>query len=39
MKKLNPIDVAFKDKAKFDSQNPIIGTLLTQIESGKLKGN
>ena len=35
MKKSNPIDVAFKDKAKFDFQNPIIGTLLTQIESGK----
>ena len=37
MKKSNPIDVAFKDKAKFDTQSPIIGTLLTQIESGKTK--
>ena len=35
MKKSNPIDVVFKDTAKFDTQNPIIGTLLTQIESGK----
>ena len=31
MKKSNPIDAVFKDKAKFDTQNPIIGTLLTQI--------
>ena len=37
MKKSNPIDVVFKDKTKFDTQNPIIGTLLTQIESGKSK--
>ena len=35
MKKSNPIDAVFKDKAKFDTQNPIIGTLLTQIQSGK----
>ena len=34
MKRSNPIDVVFKDKAKFDTQNSIIGTLLTQIESG-----
>ena len=47
MKKSNPIDVIFKDKAKFNTQNPIIGTLLTigtllkgaptQIESGKIR--
>ena len=37
MKKSNPIDAAFKNKAKFDTQNPIIGTLLTQIQSGKTK--
>ena len=37
MKKSNPIDNFYKDKAKFDSQNPIIGTLLTQIQSGKTK--
>ena len=35
MKKPNPIDVIFKGKAKFDTQNPVIGTLLTQIQSGK----
>ena len=29
MKNSNPIDVIFKDKAKYDTQNPIIGTLLT----------
>ena len=37
MKKANPIDNVFKDKAQFDTQNPIIGTLLTQIQSGKTK--
>ena len=37
MKKSNPIDVVFKDKAKYDTQNPIIETLLTEIESGKSK--
>ena len=36
MRKSNPINVAFKDKAKFDTQNLIIGTLLTQIEASKL---
>ena len=36
MRKPNLIDAVFKDKAKFDIQNPIIGTLLTQIEAGKL---
>ena len=47
MKKSNPVDVFFKDKAKFSTQNHIIGTLLTigtllkgaptQIESGKTR--
>ena len=32
----NPIDAVLKDKANFDTQNIIIGTLLTQIELGKL---
>lgn len=36
MRKLFPSDAALKDKGKFDTQNPIIGTLLTQIEWGKL---
>ena len=37
MRKPNPIDAVLKDKANFDTQNIIIGTLLTQIELGKLK--
>ena len=37
MKKSNPIDVVFKDKAKFRAQNPLICTLLTQIQSRKKK--
>ena len=28
--------MVFKDKAKFDTQNPIICTLLTQFESDEL---
>ena len=35
MKKSNPLDVVFKDKAIFDTHNHIIGMLLTQIQSGK----
>ena len=35
-RKPNPINAVFKDQAKFDTQNPISGTLLTQIEAGKL---
>lgn len=37
MKKSNLTDVVFKDKAKFDTQDPILGTLLRQIESQKTK--
>ena len=36
MRKPNPIDAVFKDKAKFDTRNPIIGTPLTQVELGKI---
>ena len=36
MRKTNPITAVYNDKSKFDTQNPIIGTLLTKIESGKL---
>ena len=36
MRKPNPIGAVFKDKARFGTQNPIIDTLLTQIESDKL---
>ena len=37
MKKPNPIDFMFKDKAKFDVQNPIIGSLYEQIVDNKKK--
>ena len=35
MKKPNPIDVDLKDKAKFDVQNPIIGSLVAQVQENK----
>ena len=35
MKKRNPIDVVFKDKTKFDGQNPIIGSLVAQVQENK----
>ena len=35
MKKLNPIDFVLKDKAKFDTQNPVIGSLYEQIRKNK----
>ena len=35
MKKSNPIDVVFKDKAKFDVQNSIIGSLVAQVHENK----
>ena len=35
MRKPNAIDVVFKDKAKFDAQNPVIGKLLSQIQTDK----
>ena len=34
--KQSPFKVVFKDISKFDTQNPIIGNLVTAIESGKL---
>ena len=36
MRKPNLIDAVFRDKAKSDTQIPRIGTLLTQIKTGKL---
>ena len=38
MKKLNPIDVVFKNKAKFDVQNPVVGSLIVQAQENKKKG-
>ena len=32
----NPLDVLFKEKAKFDIQNPIIDSLLEEINKGKV---
>ena len=32
----NPLDVVYRDKAKLDVQNPIIGNLLKEINKGKL---
>ena len=31
----NPLDVVYREKVKFDVQNPIIGDLLKQINKGK----
>ena len=31
----NPLDVVYREKAKFDIQNPIIGSLLKQINKSK----
>ena len=33
----NPLDVIYRDKAKFDVQNPIIGDLLKEITAPKTK--
>ena len=35
MKKPKPIHVGFKDQAKFDVQNPIIGSLVAQVQENK----
>ena len=35
MKRPNPIDVLFRDKAKFDTQNPVISKLLSQMQTDK----
>ena len=35
MKRPNPIDVLFRDKAKFDTQNPVISKLLSQMKTDK----
>ena len=37
MKKTNPIEVMFKDKSKFDVQNPVVGSLITQVVDNKKK--
>ena len=35
MKKPNPIEVMFKDKSKFDVQNPVVGSLITKVVDNK----
>ena len=35
LKKPNPVDVVFEDKAKFDVQNLIIGSLVAQVQENK----
>ena len=37
MKKTNPIEVMFKDKSKFDVQNPVVSLLITQVVDNKKK--
>ena len=37
MKKSNPIDVVFKDKALFDVQNPIVDSLVAQVQGNKAR--
>ena len=36
MRKQNSFEIVFQDNSKFYAQNPIIGILLSKIESGKL---
>ena len=37
MKNPNPVEVMFKDKSKFDVQNPVVGSLITQVVDNKKK--
>ena len=39
MKKPNPVGFVFKDKVKFDTQNPIVGKLLKETQKNKLDKN
>ena len=34
-KKPNPVEVMFKDKSKFDVQNPVVSSLITQVADNK----
>ena len=36
LRRQNPYEILFKDISKFDGQNSINGSLLAEIESGKL---
>ena len=35
MKKPNPVEVMFKDNSKFDAQNPVVSSLITQVVDNK----
>ena len=35
MKKTNLIDVVFKEKVKFDMQNPVNGSLVVQVQENQ----
>ena len=37
MKKPNPIEVMFKDKSKFNVQNPVVSSLITEVVDNKKK--
>ena len=37
MKKPNPVEVIFKDKSKFDVQNPVVSLLIMQVVDNKKK--
>ena len=36
LQRQNPYEIVFRDISKFDGQNPLIGSLLAETESGKL---
>ena len=37
MEKSNLIEIMFKDKSKFDVQNPVVGSLIMQVVDNKKK--
>ena len=37
MKKTNLVDTVFKEKAKFDMQNPVNDSLIVQVQENKKK--
>ena len=37
MKKSDPIDMVFKDKVQLDVQNPMVGSLIAQVQENKAK--
>ena len=37
MKKSDPMHAVFKDKTKFDVQNPIVGSLIAQVQENRAR--